>query len=155
MILCRITVVTSSSYGGGVRHGAIVRFDSFEIDFHSQEVRKHGIKLKLQPQPYRVLETLVRRSGTVVSRQQLQKTIWGSNTNIDFDRTINKSISRLRHLRGDRAECPRFIETLPKRGFRFLVSVEEQLGTLAILPLQNLSPRTRRGASRLRYPPSR
>jgi TolB-like protein/DNA-binding winged helix-turn-helix (wHTH) protein/Tfp pilus assembly protein PilF len=120
------------------RNRAVVRFASFEIDLQSRELRKHGLKLKLQPQPYRVLEMLVRRCGEVVTRDELQGTIWG-NTNVDFDRGINKAIRRLRQLLGDSAESPRFIETLPKRGFRFLVPIEDRFTTLAVLPLANLS----------------
>jgi TolB-like protein/tetratricopeptide (TPR) repeat protein len=121
------------------RNWGTVRFASFEIDFRSRELRKHGLKLKLQPQPYRVLEMLVQRSGEIVTRRELQETIWGNSTNVDFDQGINKSIRRLREVLNDCAESPRFIETLPKHGFRFLTPIEDQIGTLAVLPLANLS----------------
>ncbi len=136
----------SQQIGGGKisfmavrRNWGAVQFATFEIDFQSRELRKHGLKLKLQPQPYRVLEMLIRRRGAVVTREELQGAIWGHSTNVDFDQGINKAIRRLRQVLGDSAESPRFIETLPKRGFRFLVPIEDRFDTVAVLPLANFS----------------
>lgn len=102
---------------------AKVRFGIFEVDFASGELRRQGIKVKLQEQPFQVLAALLERPGEVLTREELQQRLW-PDTTVDFDRGLNKAINRLREAVGDSAENPRFIETLPQRGYRFLAPVE-------------------------------
>ncbi len=100
-----------------------VRFGVFEIDAASGQLRKHGIRIRLQEQPFQVLLALVERAGQVVTREELQKRLW-PDTVVDFEHGLNKAVNRLRVALGDDAENPRFIETLPQRGYRFLAPVE-------------------------------
>src|SRR5215467_5625936 len=98
----------------------ILRFGTFEVDLRAGEVRKQGAKVKLQEQPFQVLAALLQRPGQVVSREELRKQIWPEDTFIDFDNSLNTAINKLREALGDSADNPRFIETLPRRGYRFL-----------------------------------
>jgi DNA-binding winged helix-turn-helix (wHTH) protein/Tol biopolymer transport system component len=100
----------------------VVSFGAFEVDLSAGEVRKHGYKVKLQDQPFRVLEALLRHPGEVVTREDLQQQIWPADTFVDFDRGLNNAVKRLREALGDSAETPRFVETLPRRGYRFIAS---------------------------------
>ena len=86
--------------------------------------RKHGVKVKLQQQPFEVLILLLRSPGQVVTRDTLRKKLWPSDTFVDFDRGLNKAINRIRETLGDLASTPRFIETLPRRGYRFIAPIE-------------------------------
>ena len=104
-----------------------IRFDSFELDSASGELRKSGVLLKLQPQPFRVLLLLIERSGQVVTREEIQRCLWTDATFVDFDHGINFSINSIRRALGDTAEKPRYIETLPRRGYRFIGTVEQNL----------------------------
>src|SRR6267154_2766339 len=101
-----------------------VRFGIFEVDFTSGELRKQGVRIKLQEQPFQALVALIERPHVVLTREELQKRLWPGDTLVDFDRGLNKAINRLRDALGDDADNPRFIETLPQRGYRFLASVE-------------------------------
>src|SRR5215475_8323846 len=101
----------------------ILRFGTFEVDLRAGEVRKQGAKVKLQEQPFQVLAALLQRPGQVVSREELRKQIWPQDTFIDFDNSLNTAINKLREALGDSADNPRFIETLPRRGYRFLTPV--------------------------------
>jgi eukaryotic-like serine/threonine-protein kinase len=100
----------------------LIRFDTFEVDVRTGELRKEGIKIKLAEQPFSVLTLLLARPGEVVTRDELQQKLWPRDTFVDFDRGLNKAINRLRDALGDSADAPRFIETLPKRGYRFIGS---------------------------------
>ena len=102
---------------------SIFRFGDFELDGRSRELRKRGRRLRVQQQPLHILTMLVETSGEVVTREELRERIWGTRTAGHFDRAINKAITRLRQLLGDNAARPRFIETLPKRGYRFMADV--------------------------------
>lgn len=102
----------------------ILRFDSFELDTGSGELRKNGERVKLPPQPFRVLELLVRRSGEVLTRNEIREQVWRDDTFVDFEQGLNFCIRQIREAVGDTAGTPRFIETLPRRGYRFLVPVE-------------------------------
>jgi len=104
----------------------VLRFDIFELDVRAGELRKQGVKVRLQGQPLQVLETLLRRAGDVVTREELRTQIWKADTFVDFDHSLHNAIARLREVLGDSAENPRYIETLPRRGYRFLVPVESQ-----------------------------
>src|ERR1700752_151232 len=101
-----------------------VRFASFEIDEIAGELRKDRVKIRLQEQPFQILQILLERPGEVVTREELRKRVWPSDTFVDFDHGINNAIKRLRHALGDTAETPRFIETLPRRGYRFIATPE-------------------------------
>ncbi len=87
------------------------------------EVRKQGVRIKLQEQPFHVLTLLLQRAGDVVTREELRSQIWQSDTFVDFDNGLNTSINKLREALGDSADNPRFIETLPRRGYRFIAPV--------------------------------
>jgi len=104
--------------------GRLVRFGVFEIDLRSGELRKRGVKMRLQHQPFRVLEMLLEKPGEVVLRDELRHRLWPSDTWVDFDHGLNKAVNKLRETLGDSAENPRFVETLAKRGYRFVAPVE-------------------------------
>jgi TolB-like protein/DNA-binding winged helix-turn-helix (wHTH) protein/tetratricopeptide (TPR) repeat protein len=101
----------------------LVRFGVFELDADSRELRKQGLKVRLQDQPFQVLQILLERPGTVVTREELQRLIWPSDTFVDFDRGVYNAVKKLREALGDSAESPRFIETLSRRGYRFIAPV--------------------------------
>src|SRR5213594_2647771 len=122
-------------------HGT-VRFGIFELDADAGELRKQGTRMKLQEQPLQMLQVLLQRPGEVVTREELQQKIWPSDTFVDFDHGINNAIKRLREALGDNTETPRYIETLPRRGYRFIGKIEREaprFRSLAVLPLENLS----------------
>jgi Tol biopolymer transport system component/DNA-binding winged helix-turn-helix (wHTH) protein len=106
---------------------AVLRFGVFEVDLRACELRKQGVRVKLQDQPFQVLTLLLKQPGEVVSREELRSQIWGSNTFIDFDNGLNTSINKLREALGDSADSPRFIETLPRRGYRFIEPIDSHL----------------------------
>lgn len=103
----------------------LARFGSFELDLSSGELRRDGIPLKLQPQPARVLALLVSRPGEVVTRNELAERVWGSETFVDFERGLNFAIRQIRATLDDDADQPRYIETVPKRGYRFIAPLEQ------------------------------
>jgi len=98
----------------------IIRFSTFEVDLHTGELRQRGQKVKLQEQPLHVLAALLERPGELVTREDLQKKLWPADTFVDFDHSLNAAIRRLRDALGDSAEKPRFVETVARRGYRFL-----------------------------------
>ena len=98
----------------------IIRFGDFDVDPQSGELRKHGKRIKLQIQPFQVLQILLEHAGQVVTREELQKRIWPADTFVDFDQGLNNAIKKLREALADDAEKPRFVETLSKRGYRFI-----------------------------------
>ena len=108
---------------------AIVRFDIFEIDSQAGELRKDGRRVKLQEQPFRVLSLLLQRHGQVVTREELREQLWPADTFVDFDHGLNSAVARLREALRDSADKPRFIETIAKRGYRFIAPV--RAGTLS------------------------
>jgi DNA-binding winged helix-turn-helix (wHTH) protein/tetratricopeptide (TPR) repeat protein len=101
-----------------------MRFDAFEVYLRSGEVYKHGIRLKLQDQPFQVLAVLLEHPGDLVTREELRRKLWPSDTFVDFDTGLNSAIKKLREALSDSAEDPRYIETLPRRGYRFIARVE-------------------------------
>ncbi len=101
-----------------------VHFGIFEVDLQSGELRRQGYKVKLQDQPFQVLIMLLERPGEVVVREELQKRLWPADTFVDFERGLNRAINKLREALGDDADTPRYIETLPRRGYRFTAPVE-------------------------------
>ncbi|MBI3477801.1 MAG: winged helix-turn-helix domain-containing protein [Acidobacteria bacterium] len=100
------------------------RFGVFEVDLQRQELRKQGLRIKLQGQPLRLLMLLLERPGEIVTREQLQSHLWDSDVFVDFDHSLNKAINKLRDALGDSAESPRFVETLSRRGYRFIAPVQ-------------------------------
>src|SRR6266849_2794961 len=106
-----------------------VRFGSFEVNPLTGELRKQGIRIKLHEKPFQVLLALLEHSGEVVTRKELQERLWPGDTFVEFENGLNNTISRLREALGDTAETPRFIETLPRRGYRFLAEVSRSLPT--------------------------
>ena len=120
----------------------ILRFGTFELDVRAGELRKQGVRLKLQEQPLRILEMLLARPGQLVTRDELRIRLWPSDTFVDFDHGLNKAINKLREALGDSADAPRFIETVPKRGYRLIeapTTTLKRVESLAVLPLGNLS----------------
>jgi DNA-binding winged helix-turn-helix (wHTH) protein/Tol biopolymer transport system component len=99
------------------------RFGSFEVDLRAGELRKGGLRIRLQTQPFQILGMLLARPGEVVTREELRQALWPSDTFVDFDHGLNNAINRLRETLGESAESPRFLETLPRRGYRFIASV--------------------------------
>jgi DNA-binding winged helix-turn-helix (wHTH) protein len=108
-----------------IRSANVIRFEGFEVDLRAQELYKAGRKIKLQVQPFQVLAMLLERPGEVVTREEMQKRLWPADTFVDFDHSVNTAIKKLRQALGDDKNKPRFVETLPKRGYRFLVSVKK------------------------------
>ncbi len=106
----------------------VIRFGAFEVDLQASELRKHGLKIKLQDQPFVILTMLLERPGQLVTREELRLKLWPADTFVDFDHGLNNAINRLREALGDSADLPRFIETLPRRGYRFIASPEGAVG---------------------------
>src|ERR1700691_5176706 len=98
----------------------VIRFGAYELNAASGTLRKSGVKLKLHPQPFRVLLLLTESSGQIVSRYQIQYCLWGGNTFVDFEGGINFCVKQIRAVLGDDPEKPRYIETLHRRGYRFI-----------------------------------
>src|SRR6266852_3233055 len=111
------------------RSPAILRFGTFEVDARSGELRKQGVRIKLQDQPFHVLTALLRQPGEVVTRDELRAQIWPDDTFVDFDNSLNTSVNKVREALADSADSPRFIETLPRRGYRFIAPVTDVDGT--------------------------
>src|SRR5215467_4154465 len=111
----------------------VIRFATFEVDLHAQELRKAGLRLKLSGQPFQVLAILLEQPGTVVTREELQKRLW-PDTFVDVDHNLNTAINKIREALGDSSENPRFVETLPRRGYRFIGSIAAN-GTAAEVAL--------------------
>jgi len=103
----------------------VLRFDGFELDLRAAELRKNGVKLRLQGQPIQVLAVLLNRAGELVTREEIRAQIWPAETFVDFDHSLHNAIARLRETLGDSAGTPRYIETLPRRGYRFIGTVEK------------------------------
>jgi TolB-like protein/DNA-binding winged helix-turn-helix (wHTH) protein len=103
--------------------GNLVRFGAFELNLHTGELRKSGVRINLSDQPFQVLKTLLDRPGELVSREELRQRLWSAETFVDFEHGLNAGVRRLRDALGDSADVPRFIETLPRRGYRFIAPV--------------------------------
>lgn len=106
-----------------VSQASVLRFGVFELDCRAQELRKSGVLMRLPPQPFRILVLLASRPGQVVTREDIRQEIWGDETFVDFERGLNQCVSQIRTVLGDDAETPRYIETLPRRGYRFIYPV--------------------------------
>jgi TolB-like protein/tetratricopeptide (TPR) repeat protein len=127
----------------------VVRFDCFEVDLAAGQIRKRGKRIRLRDQPFQVLGLLLEHPGQVVTRDELRRRLWRDNVFVDFNNSLNIAIAHLRTVLGDSAEHPRFIETLPKRGYRFIGNISPSPSAmetepirklrLAVLPFVNLS----------------
>src|ERR1700687_3276112 len=115
----------------------VLRFDTFELDLRAGELRKRGVKLRLQGQPVQLLAILLQSSGNLVTREELRSQLWPADTFVDFDHILHNAIARIREVLGDSAETPRYIETVPRRGYRFIAPVESQASAL---PGSNVIP---------------
>jgi DNA-binding winged helix-turn-helix (wHTH) protein len=132
---------------------APIRFGIFELDPESEELRKQGLKVRLQEQPFQILQILLEHPGKVVTREELQQRIWPSDTFVDFDHGLYNAIKKLREAMGDSADTPRYIETLSRRGYRFIAplngpapepggsapAADAPRDSIAVLPFLNLS----------------
>ena len=114
----------------GLHSSQVIHFGIFEVDLQSGELRKAGLRLKLTGQPFQVLAILLEHPGEVVTREELQKRLW-PDTFVDIDHNLNTAINKIREALDDSAESPRFVETLPRRGYRFIAPVD---GVSATLP---------------------
>lgn len=120
---------------------AVVRFDAFEVDLQAGELRKDNRRIKIQEQPFRVLSLLLERVGRVVTREDLREKLWPADTFVDFDHGLNSAVARLREALGDSADEPRYIETIAKRGYRFVAILDQAPPTTAenipVAPIMN------------------
>jgi len=127
------------------RSPTILRFGTFEVDLRAGELRKQGVKIKIQEQPFQVLAALLKQPEEVVTRDELRRQIWPQDTFVDFDNSLNIAINKLREAFGDSADNPRFIETLPRRGYRFIAPVTSNehgrrfVDSIAVLPFENVA----------------
>src|ERR1039457_5697929 len=123
----------------------LVRFGAFEADVQTGELRKDGVKLKFSGQPFQVLAVLLERPGEVVTREELQKRLW-PDTFVDVERNLNTAVNKIREVLGDSAESPRFIETLSRRGYRFIgeleAPVQPVVPAVAVEPDRSSHPRS-------------
>lgn len=135
----------------GAKSGSrVLRFSVFELDLDSAELFKQGRKVKLQGQPFELLRALLERPGQVVTREELRQRVWPSDTVVDFDRGLNRAINKVRGALGDSAGIPRLVETLPRRGYRFIGSIRDHESVqrpVELIPLQRV-----RGHHRLPVP---
>jgi len=132
------------------RSSRTARFGVFEAHLEAGELRKHGFRLKLSEQPFQILAMLLARPGEIVSREQLRELLWPKDTFVDFDHGLNNAVMKLREVLGDSSEHPRFIETLPRRGYRFIAPVELRNASsnvsapgaalAGLIPTQNVAP---------------
>jgi TolB-like protein/DNA-binding winged helix-turn-helix (wHTH) protein/Tfp pilus assembly protein PilF len=121
--------------------GANLRFGPYELKSRVRQLHKHGVKLKLRPQSYRVLEILLERAGDLVTREEFRQQLWSSDTFVDFEHGLNTSVKDLRSVLNDSATEPRYIETLPKLGYRFTATVEvNESPSVALAPKENVAP---------------
>jgi DNA-binding winged helix-turn-helix (wHTH) protein/TolB-like protein len=121
----------------------LLRFGMFELDLNTAELRKAGVSLSLPRQPLRILGMLASHPGELVTREQIQQEIWGSETFVDFEQGLNFAINKIRAALGDNAESPRFVETLPRRGYRFIAPVEEVVEVPAERLARTVPPQAR------------
>jgi cholera toxin transcriptional activator len=111
----------------GNRSGRIVRFGVFELDLAAGELRKNGARVRLQEQPFQVLALLLECGGDVVTREEMRQKLWPADTFVDFDHSLNTAVNKLRETLGDSASSPRYIETLARRGYRFIAPLQTEV----------------------------
>src|SRR5439155_17022687 len=121
------------------------KFGSFEMDERARELRKGGIRIRLQDQPFEILALMLERPGEIVSRDELRQRLWPAGTFVDFEHSLNAAVKRLRAALGDTADNPRFVETLHKRGYRFIAPIESDFapgGASSFAPVGATADRT-------------
>src|SRR6202790_4835448 len=118
-----------------------LRFGVFQVNLAARELRKHGVRIRLPGQPFCVLSMLLERPGQVLSREEMRDKLWSSDTFVDYERSLNSAIRKLRAVLGDSQESPRYIETVPRLGYRFIAPVEE-ISSPAETPVTALEPIT-------------
>lgn len=116
--------------------GRIIRFGIFEVDLVAGELRKGGARIRLQEQPFQVLAVLLERSGDVITREELRQKLWPADTFVDFDHSLNTAVNKIRDALGDSANSPKFVETLARRGYRFIAPVH----IVAAAPSESMRP---------------
>ena len=112
----------------------VKRFSSFELDLRVRQLRRHGLKVSVQGQPIEILAMLLERPGELVTRDAIQKRLWPNDTVVEFEHSINAAIKRLREALSDPADKPRYIETLARRGYRFIGQVDDSGGGVPAAP---------------------
>jgi cholera toxin transcriptional activator len=127
------------------REARLLRFGVFEVDLTAGELRKNGARIRLQEQPFQVLTALLQNAGQVVTRDELREKIWPADTFVDFDHSLNTAVNKIRESLGDSASSPRFVETLARRGYRFIASVDS-VATATAQSASALDKGTRAGA---------
>src|SRR5450755_1122277 len=126
---------------GGLTADSRKRFGVFEFDPQARELTKHGVRLKVQEQPIQILEALLEQAGQIVPREDLQRRLWPDGTFVDFEQSLNKGVNKLREALGDSADHPIYIETVARRGYRFVAPVE---GDRRAKPVAKTAPPLRR-----------
>ena len=116
------------------QEAAVRRFGAFEINLDSGELRKHGIRLRLSGQPFQVLAVLVERAGDVVTREELHSKLWQVDTFVDFDHGLNNAVARIREVLEDSSGTPRYVETIPRRGYRFIAPLDARRAIISLTP---------------------
>jgi DNA-binding winged helix-turn-helix (wHTH) protein len=120
----------SGIHSGGSRHGVrvnmppLIRFGTFQLDTQAGQLLKNGRVVRLKPQPLRLLQLLISRPGELVTRDEIRDLLWGTDTFVDFEQGMNTAVRQIREALGDDAETPVFVETVPKRGYRFIAPVD-------------------------------
>jgi serine/threonine-protein kinase len=127
-----------------------MRFGIFEVDFAAGELRRHGRRVPLQDQPFQILCALLEQPGELVTREQIRQRLWPSDVHVDFERGLNKAVLKLREAIGDSAENPRFIETVPRKGYRFIAPISVATDGTPPPPTPASAPPTERAVSRWR-----
>jgi DNA-binding winged helix-turn-helix (wHTH) protein/Tol biopolymer transport system component len=133
-----------SSSGGGLTEDQRKKFGVFEFDPQARELTKHGVRLKVQEQPIQILAALLEQPGQIVPREDLQRRLWPDGTFVDYEQSLNKAVNKLREALGDSADRPIYVETLPRRGYRFVAPVE---GNRTVNPIRKTVPARRRVSS--------
>jgi DNA-binding winged helix-turn-helix (wHTH) protein len=111
---------------------SVARFGAFEVSFEQREIRKHGMRIQLEEKPFKILEMLIENAGQVVRRQTLCEKLW-PDTYVAFDHSLNTAVNKLRSVLGDGAQSPRYIETRPRLGYRFVAPVERVYGAQVLV----------------------
>src|SRR4051812_1531810 len=135
-----------------------VRFSHFAVNFASGELRKHGLRLKIAGQPIAILELLLDAPGELVTREQIRQRLWPADTFVDFEHGLNAAVNKLREALGDSADAPKFIETVPRRGYRFIGEIQSEPPakptpepSVATVPEPLLAPPSKRSYRRVIY----
>lgn len=109
---------------------AVIRFGVFELDLRAEELRRNGMRTRLQRQPYQILALLAERAGEIVTREEIRERLWPDGTFVDFDHSLNTAVKKLRYALADDAAFPRYVETIPRRGYRFIATLDSERSRL-------------------------